>query len=878
MKRNWDVLLKIGEFSKCVSILVSLFSGFLIFGSQSASAQAATLQSLSLGSVISIQTCDQGMCSDSNCSSTTPPYTLPYKFVKMQARDSAGNPVSNSGYTYWALLDNYCWWGSARCKYAGAISAYQNGWNGVGGTVGTNYSNNITNTMAGNILVQLDNFYTSLPDKIDGKDKANVIPVYAWDFMPMTDAGAAGWGSTNGTWTPANTNNVPAGGVNKNFPATGTFSGANTNPTVNSRIGLLSYTDWQGGTTANSTYPTNSGSGLDYCKARFNANTGFPNNTNCTNNGSYGLFGQAASGTDPRPRFPWLRSPNSANTGNVYFIYANSATNSLNGTNANDSYGVSPSLWLIDDIKTTGAGAGTYINPYIIKVPNTAPSMTNVKVENPSGVIWRVSASTANGNKTLTVSGEVTDPDCAPTLTIQYQIDSTTGTWTNLPVNLPVGTIDTPASNTPYSGRITLPTNLTNGSHNIHIRAYDGVAYSSIFTINFRIDNNLPTISGTDASPAWYNTDRFSAIDFYDTGGSGLVETWYAFGTTNPLDATCTGGGTLIYGWSITPLAPHGGTTLWICARDGAGNIGTWSGQFNVDIIIPEVEGSNASDTWYKTERTSTLKATDEGGSGVAQIRYAFDAGGSPMNETCTDGGDIIANRGTTKRAPHGGTTLWICVRDGAGNVGTNSGPFNVDMKAPEISFTNDFSTWFDVDMATVITATDEGGSELVEIRYYFFGGVGSPFNAACTDGGNIIANGGTTPPAPLGGTTLTICARDGAGNVTTKSGLFNVDKTPPTVSASGASNLMQTTKPPIIVSAGDTGGSGLNQVRYSWDIPMEGACSGGIPTSNEANLADTLAMGNHVLYLCASDNAGNSTFGNGVYRYIPNVSPSMCI
>ena len=625
--------------------------------------EAATLGDLPLGSVIQIQGTDTFMCSNSNCSTTTATI-LPYKFVKMQARDPSGVALGNAsgncvsgncnGYTYCALLDNYCWWGSAQCKYNGTLSSSQNGWNGVSGTSppnsGATYSNNITETRADNILKQLNNFYNSLPTHIDGVSKSTVIPNYAWDLIPMSqnNPSAAFWGSTSGSWSTTANANVPSGI---------TFSGDNSNPIVNSRIGLLSFTDWQGGTSVYSTFPSLAGSGYSYCQARFGVD--------CSNNSNYGLFNDAsaipvlgtavASASNPRPRYPWLRSPWPVSGVAVWAVRSSNATYSVNNYVAYDYYGVSPSLWLSSSIATNGTVAGTYANPYVITTMN---------------------------------------------------------------------------------------------------------------------DTIAPTVSGTNAATTWYNTDRTSTVTATDTGGSGVAEIRYAFGATSPLNSACTSGGTVITSGSTTTAAPAGGTTLWLCVRDIAGNVGTNSGAFNVDKTAPTVSGTNAATTWYNTDRTSTVTATDTGGSGVAEIRYAFGAT-NPLNSACTSGGTVITSGSTTTVALTDGTTLWLCVRDNVGNVGTNSG-------------------------------------------------------------------------------------------------VFNVDKTPPVVNATGDSSSLLTELPYITVLAIDTL-SGINEVRYVWDTNNLGAnCStGGTITSNGADLSNTLTTGNHTLYLCARDLAGNYQFWSGVYKYI---------
>jgi len=368
-------------------LLLSGLTALALFGISAAPvrAQSQTLADLPFGSVIQVVPTDSEMCDDVNCAVTTMS-VLPLKFVKMQARNAAGAALgdvtgySNAAsfgdsntYTYWMLLDNYCWWGNAQCQYANALSARYQAWNGVSGTADSTYSNNISmvmgNTNTGttnanaaslrnnNALNTLDNFYDSLPDNMGNRPKATTVPNYAWDMQgySMDTTAVAGWFNAGsrpwqtGTWDPT------AGNGNSFV-----FSGTNAAPVMTSRVGLPSFTEWQGGTTGYTSYAgqtAENGSGGSFCKARFD--------TDCTNGNSFGLFAAgAASSSNPSPRYPWLRSPGSTNADSVWFVGGYSGT-SLSYNYAGSSDGISPVLWLSSDISILG-GEGDYATPFCI--------------------------------------------------------------------------------------------------------------------------------------------------------------------------------------------------------------------------------------------------------------------------------------------------------------------------------------------------------------------------------------------------------------------------------------------------------------------------------------------------------------------------------
>jgi hypothetical protein len=457
------------------SILLAMFSLLFVAGP----VRAATLADLPFGSVVQVMPTDTAMCGNANCTTTTNS-VLPLKFVKMQARLADGTALGtsagysdsasfgdNNAYTYWMLLDNYCWWGSAQCQYNNGLSAQYQAYNGVSGTVDSNYSNNISMVMGldnsgnananaasmqnNNVLNTLEHFYDSLPANINNRPKANVIPNFTWDMRGNSTANpsVAGWYNAGtrpwqtGTYDPTASNGVDF-----------TFTGTSTTPVMASRLGLASFTEWQGGTAGYSVYTGQTaanGSGGSFCQARFG--------TDCTNGGSYGLFGgSGASAANPVPRYPWLRSPNASDANGVWDVNGSSGGSLGNGYAGYDG-GLSPVLWLSSDISTTG-GTGTYASPYCINAGdcNTPPPVPSLSSPIPNGLQTSV----------LVLAGTVgPDPD-GDTVVVYYQLDGTAGTWQG-PVHLVSGafvaTIDIRG--------------LTPGNHTIYVRSWDGVATST---------------------------------------------------------------------------------------------------------------------------------------------------------------------------------------------------------------------------------------------------------------------------------------------------------------------------------------------------------------------------------------------------------------
>ena len=450
-----------------VSLTVSLLLSPTFSTQIQAQTASLTLGDLPLGSVIQIMGTDIGMCDGAtagNCATQNAP-VLPYKFVKMQARGSDGTTREDTGfspagnYSYWMLMDNYCWWGSANCNYLGARSNNRQSFNhdngSSAGSSPTNHHNNISLYLANNVLIRLDNFYNSLPASIGELDKAVAIPDYAWDMMPINGNGSSvsSWGSTYGTWTAKTYN--PSGDTSNQF----VFSGNNADPVMTSRIALPSYTEWQGGTfhykqypgrpvgvpttsvpantTGNGTFEGqifstyNAGSGSAFCLARWGTSNCAVLDGNTTQSQTAGYYAgvfndevssitnlayitdtgatqysQPSSAANPRVRNPWLRSVFSGSNASVWIVSSLLSANSVNSYYAAHYIGVSPTLWLRSDIQIT-AGSGTYEIPYCLAA-SYCPGITTVE---PVIIGAPTNGSVIGNNTNIVVSGSANGAD-----------------------------------------------------------------------------------------------------------------------------------------------------------------------------------------------------------------------------------------------------------------------------------------------------------------------------------------------------------------------------------------------------------------------------------------------------------------------------------
>jgi hypothetical protein len=388
-----------------------------------------------------------------------------------------------------------------------------------------------------NILRTLANFYNSLPDTIGGLTKTTALPTNNWDMMPIsssTSTPTATWNSTKGSWTTGTYN--PGSDTNSQF----VFTGDNTAPIMNSRIGLLSYTEWQGGlvgynsyTNTGPTAPADNGAGRSYCEARFGRN--------CTGSigdapaGSYGLFLDSstansqivASTTNPRPRYPWLRSADSSSGNYVWDVYGYGESISVNSNSAYLYYGVSPALWFNLNISTTGGGEGSYANPYCLLGSETPclPALTidTTNGSEASGIALTGTAKASENGQNMTVWADVCNSagQCVRKTSSSFT-STTSGTaqsWslTWLPSELPAGT---------YSGTVWVGL-----ATSVDSAIIDALSAQSE-PVNFTINPNLKVFPLTALTSRPFSLN-VGAVTNYDLASLSLPATDHGVTATN---------------------------------------------------------------------------------------------------------------------------------------------------------------------------------------------------------------------------------------------------------------------------------------------------------------------------------------------------------
>lgn len=323
-------------------------------------------------------------------------------------------------------------------------------------------------------------------------------------------------------------------------------------------------------------------------------------------------------------------------------------------------------------------------------------------------------------------------------------------------------------------------------------------------------------------------------------GSDQIIEQSSPAGASVTLDGSASSdpdGDPLTYAWTWdggsatgvkpTVLLPPGKTTVTLVVNDGKVNSSPDTVDITVRDTIPPtttatVTGTQGLNGWYVSNVTVSLSATDSG-SGVKAIYYKLNDGA----ET-----EIPGATASVLLTTEGGTIVTYYGRDIAGNAEVaRSLTVKIDKTPPDITAS-----------ATTNGGPYTAGSWTNQDVTVSFGAADAISGIASVTGTITLSSEGAEQSAS--GTAV-----DNAGNSASATfGPINIDKTPPTVSISGPSPVLQGASASANWVSSDTGGSGLAT-----------PSSGTLPYN-------TGAAGTYTITVTAIDNASNSDTASLTY------------
>ncbi|MFA5801870.1 MAG: HYR domain-containing protein [Thermoleophilia bacterium] len=359
---------------------------------------------------------------------------------------------------------------------------------------------------------------------------------------------------------------------------------------------------------------------------------------------------------------------------------------------------------------------------------------------------------------------------------------------------------------------------LSCGPHQVVVTVTDkaGNTTTSSTVVNGSGDCTAP-VTTDNAPTGWQNIDVSVTLACTDAG-SGCASTTYE------LDA-----GASQYGLAVA-VNGDGIHTITYRSQDVAGNVETTkTATVMIDKTPPAVT----------TSGNLIVEATGPSGSSASFDTYATDAlSGVVGGTSCTPASGLTF--------PLGSTTVTCSATDAAGNTGTAALTVTVaDTTAPAVTTSGNVTVEAIGPSGAVVYFTS-GATDIVD---------GTDLTS-CTP-----ASGSTFP---LGSTTVTCSASDGAGNTGTGTLTVTVvDTTAPIVTYGGPSDtIYESGDPTITGSATDEVGvvSAVARIDGGPDI----ACT--VIVGNISCPTSGVAYGPHSVVIYATDAAGNTGTANGTF------------
>ena len=300
---------------------------------------------------------------------------------------------------------------------------------------------------------------------------------------------------------------------------------------------------------------------------------------------------------------------------------------------------------------------------------------------------------------------------------------------------------------TPSSYSYAVPSELESGQY--FIRATDGVTTGESGL--FRVDQVVPQITGTvPADGAYVNATPI-------TLSGSVVEEYIDTVTINNTPADLDGSGFSLANVDLL----EGDNAFAIAATDLAGNSSTANITVKLDSTAPVITITSPADGAVVNTSTITVTGTVTENDALDYVKVNnIVATVDGTNYTCEVPGLI-----------EGDNTITVEARDEAGNITTDNITVTLDTSAPVITIT-DPADGAVVNTSTITitgTVTENDALDYVKVNNI----------VATVDGSNYTCE---VPGLVEGANTITVEARDEAGNISNESITVTVDTTPPAI------------------------------------------------------------------------------------------------
>jgi Chitobiase/beta-hexosaminidase C-terminal domain/Bacterial Ig-like domain len=392
-----------------------------------------------------------------------------------------------------------------------------------------------------------------------------------------------------------------------------------------------------------------------------------------------------------------------------------------------------------------------------------------------------------------------------------------------------------------------------NGSYSFYTIAHDTAGNTEATKTTAESTTLEDTVAPTttdDVPSAYVNHDVTVTLSPSDTSGSGVDKTYYTTDGSEPSLLSS------VYNPASKPVLTGDGQSIKYFSVDKAGNSeSTHTATAHVDRSAPTTTDDVPS-AYVNHDVTVTLTASDTGGSGLDKTYYTTD-GSAPSSSS------PVYNPASKPVLTSDGQVIKYFSTDKAGNEETtHSATAHIDRAAPTTT-DNVPAAYVNGNVTVTLTASDTGGSG-VDKTYYTTDG-SEPTSAS------PVYNPASKPVLTSDGQTIKYFSSDKAGNTeSAHSASAHIDRTAPTTTDDVPSAYVNHNVT-VTLTAGDTGGSGLDKTYYTIDGSTPTTSS---PVYNPASKPVLTSDGQSIKYF-SSDHAGNSETPHSASAHIDTLAPT---
>ena len=453
-------------------------------------------------------------------------------------------------------------------------------------------------------------------------------------------------------------------------------------------------------------------------------------------------------------------------------------------------------------------------------------TVTKSDLQAPELIIVSPATGSSTGSPTITVSGTSTDDGALASVTWVNDrggsgLATGTTTWSAPGVALKPGANVITVTAQDGSGSKT--------SKSITVSLTDGEAPTVVITApvsasTFSTSNPAIALSGTASDNAGVVQVAWSN----NQGGSGATA-----GTT---------------AWTVAGVAlKPGNNVITVTAKDAAGNVATDVLTVTLaDAVGPDLSitvPTNA-DTYTTTANSVALGGTASDASGVKEVRWTNDRGGSGLASGTTSWSVAALP------LQLGVNVITVTATDASGNVAQDRVTISADGRAPTIAIASPAANSVIKGETVNLAGTSSDDRGVTEVIW------------SNNRGGSGRATGTTSwsvasAPLQTGSNVFTVTAVDGVGNRTTATLSVTRDSAAPAVSilVPTTAPTFSTTKTSVAISGRAIDDAGTTLVRWQNSRGGSGTATG---TSEWAVPAVALLGGTNVITVSARDASGN--------------------